>query len=399
MTRARAANAMGLAAALLLAACGRGEAPGPPPPPEVGVAVATVGAVPDRREYVGNVRAANAVDVRARVRGYLRARRYVEGQPVAAGDVLFEIDPSSYEVQLAAANGQLAEARATRLRAQQDFARTKELFAKGVVSKAVLDQQRAERDVGAAGVQSAEAAVAAAQLDLSYCTVRAPFAGQIGRALVDPGNLVGESGQDTVLAQIVQVDPIHVYFAPTERDRLDALRGAKQGRISQQRAGTIPIEIVLGSDGTPYPHHGVIDYVDPTIEATRGTITVRAAVPNPDGVLKPGEFVRAIAVFPDRSDAVLIPERAVQEEQGGSFVLVVKPDDLVEARRVRIGLLHDGFREIVEGVAGGDRVIVDGVQKARPGQKVVVKQAGQAPAGETPAKQTPAEPAPATKPS
>jgi membrane fusion protein, multidrug efflux system len=378
MRRARAANAMWLAAALLLAACGRGEAPGPPPPPEVGVAVATVGAVPDRREYVGNVRAANAVDVRARVRGYLRARRYVEGQPVAAGDVLFEIDPSSYEVQLAAANGQLAEARATRLRAEQDFTRTKELFEKGVTSKSVLDQQRAERDVGAAAVQSAEAAVAAAQLDLSYCTVRAPLAGQIGRALVDPGNLVGESGQDTVLANIVQVDPIHVYFAPTERDRLDALRGAHQGGIPQQRAGAIAIEIVLG-DGTPYPHHGVIDYVDPTIEATRGTITARAVVPNPDGVLKPGEFVRAIAVFPDRSDAVLVPERAVQEEQGGSFVLVVKPDDTVESRRVRLGQLHAGMREIVEGVAAGDRVIVDGVQKARPGQKVVVQQAGQVP--------------------
>jgi len=378
MKRARAANAMGLTAALLLAACGRGEAPGPPPPAEVGVVVASVGTLPDRREYVGNVRAANAVDVRARVRGYLSARRYAEGQAVAAGDVLFEIDPSSYAVQLAAANGQLAEARATRVRADQDFARTKELFEKGVVSKAVLDQQRAERDVGAAAVQSAEAAVAAAQLDLSYCTVRAPFAGQIGRALVDPGNLVGESGQDTVLAQIVQVDPIHVYFAPTERDRLDALRGANQGSAPQQRAGSIPIELVLG-DGTPYPQKGVIDYVDPTIEATRGTVTVRAVVPNPNGVLKPGEFVRATAVFPERSGAVLVPERAVQEEQGGSFVLVVKPDDVVEARRVRIGLLHDGLREIVEGVAGGDRVIVEGVQKARPGQKVVVKQAGQAP--------------------
>jgi len=377
MTRARAANAMGLAAALVFAACGQGDAPGPPPPAEVGVAVASVGTLPDRREYVGNVRAASAVDVRARVRGYLRARRYVEGHSVAAGDVLFEIDPSSYEVQLAAAQAQLAEARATRLSADQDFARTKELFDKGVVSKALLDQQRAERDVGAAAVQSAEAAVAAAQLDLSYCTVRAALAGQIGRALVDPGNLVGESGQDTVLAKIVQVDPIHVYFAPTERDRLDVLRGAPAGGIPQQRAGTIPVELLLG-DGTPYPQQGVIDYVDPTIEATRGTITARAVVPNPDGVLKPGQFVRAIAVFPDRSDAVLVPERAVQEEQGGSFVLVVKPDDVVESRRVRIGLLHDGLREIVEGVAAGDRVIVDGVQKARPGQRVVVKQAGQA---------------------
>ncbi len=202
--------------------------------------------------------------------------------------------------------------------------------------------------------------------------MRSPLAGRIGRALVDVGNLVGESGQDTVLATIVQEDPIYVYFAPTERDRLDVLRGAQEGRIPQQRAGTIPIEVVLG-DGTPYPEHGVIDYVDPTIEPTRGTITVRAVIANPNGVLKPGEFVRAIAIFPDRRDAVLVPERAVQEEQGGSLLLVVNADDVVESRRVRTGALHDGMRQITEGLAAGERVIVDGVQKARPGQKVVAK--------------------------
>jgi membrane fusion protein (multidrug efflux system) len=140
----------------------------------------------------------------------------------------------------------------------------------------------------------------------------------------------------------------------------------------------IPVEVVLG-DGTPYPQRGVIDYVDPSIEATRGTITVRAQVPNPDGALKPGQFVRAIAVFPDRSDAVLVPERAVQQEQGGSFVLVVKTDDIVESRRVVTGALHDGEREIVSGLAPGERVIVDGVQKARAGQRVVATPAAQVP--------------------
>jgi membrane fusion protein (multidrug efflux system) len=370
--------ALWFCAAFALAACGRNDAPPVPPAAEVGVVLATLGTLPDRREFVGNVRAVNEIDVRARVRGYLLERRYVEGQPVAAGDVLFEIDPSTYAVKLAAAKAQLAEARATLLRAQQDFDRAKGLIDKGVVSVSVLDQRRADRDASAAAVQSADAAVAAAQLDLSYCTVRAPIAGLAGRALVDPGNLVGESGQDTVLAKIVQVDPVYVYFAPTERERLDALPGANAGRAPQQRAAAIPIEVVLG-DGTPYPQKGVIDYVDPSIEATRGTITVRAVVPNPDAVLKPGQFVRAIAVFPDRSDAVLVPERAVQEEQGGSFVLVVKADDVVESRRVATGALHDGLREIVSGLAAGARVIVDGVQKARPGQRVVATPAAQVP--------------------
>jgi RND family efflux transporter MFP subunit len=228
--------------------------------------------------------------------------------------------------------------------------------------------------VADAGLESARAAVNAAQLDLSWCTVSAPIAGQIGLALVDVGNLVGASGEDAVLARIVQVDPIHVYFAPTERERLDVLQGAREGRIPKERVGNIPIELLLG-DGTPYPHHGVVDFVDPVVDPNRGTVTVRALVPNPDGVLKPGEFVRAIAVFPDYTDAVLIPERAVLEEQGGSYVLVVNAESVAEYRRVEAGAAHDGLRRIVEGVAAGERVIVDGVQKARPGTKVAVREA------------------------
>jgi RND family efflux transporter MFP subunit len=397
--KGRAVRASGFIALGLLAGCGRGDAPGAPPAPDVTVAVAQLGAVPDRREYVGNVRAVNQVDVRARVRGYLRAKHFDEGQLVTAGAVLFEIDPSSYEVALAGAKGQLAQARATVVRAEADYKRTKGLFDQGVTSASVLDQARADRDVAAASLQSAEAAVDAAQLDLSYCTVRAPLTGRIGRALVDVGNLVGESGQDTVLATIVQENPIYVYFAPTERDRLDVLRGATEGRIPQQRAGTIPIEIVLG-DGSPYRERGVIDYVDPTIEPTRGTITVRAIIANPGAVLKPGQFVRAIAVFPDRTDAVLIPERAVQEEQGGSFVLVVKPDDVVESRRVRTGALYQGMRQILEGLAAGDRVIVDGVQKARPGSKVNPSTVAAVPAeakADEKAQARPAEPKSAAK--
>jgi len=359
-----------LLALALATACG-GEGPGGPPPPEVRVAVARSGSVPDRREYVGNVRAKNAVDVRARVRGYLREQRFEDGQLVVADQVLFEIDPSTYAVELAQAKGQLARARAAALRAQRDFERAEELLRDEVASLSVLDARRAERDAAQAEVVSAEAAVRATELSLSYCTVRAPIAGRIGRALVDVGNLVGESGQDTVLAQIVQIDPIHVDFAPTERDRLDVLRGAQEGRLPTQREG-VPITLILG-DGTPYPHAGVIDYIDPTIEPTRGTVAVRALVPNPEATLKPGEFVRVVVVFPDLRDAVLIPERSVLDQQGGTYVLVVKPDDLVESRPVRLGAVHAGMQQIVAGLEIGERVIADGVQKARPGQKVVPK--------------------------
>jgi membrane fusion protein (multidrug efflux system) len=371
----------GIAASLLAAstlACGRGEGPGGPPPPEVVVVPARIGSVPDRREFVGNVRAVNAVDVRARVRGYLVEQKFEDGQHVEEGALLFRIDPSTYEVELAEARGQLARARATLERARRDFTRAEQLERDGVASVSVLDARRADRDAAEAEFASAEARVGAAALNLSYCTVRAPLSGRIGRALVDVGNLVGESGQDTVLAQIVQVDPIHVDFAPTERDRLDVLRGAAAGLLPARREG-LPVEILLG-DGTPYPHAGTIDYIDPTIEPTRGTVAVRALVPNPEGALKPGEFVRAVVVFPDVTDAVLVPQRAVVDQQGGTYLLVVKDDDTVESRRVTLGVAQGDMQQVAEGLAAGERVIVDGVQKARPGQKVVAK----APSGGAP---------------
>lgn len=367
--RWHARAALLLAAALGLA-CGRHEGGGGPPPPHVLVAKAQLGSVPDRREYVGNVSAVREVDVRARVRGYLVEQAFQDGQRVAEGDLLFRIDPSTYQVALARAKGDLAAARAEEKRADLDFARARDLSVGDVVSQSVLDARRADRDSAKARVRSAQATVRAAELDLSYCTISAPTAGRIGRRLVDVGNLVGASGEDTVLAHIVQIDPIYVYFAPTEGDRLDVLRGVREGRIPEKREGAVPVAVVLG-DGTPYPHQGVVDYVDPTIEPTRGTVTVRAQVPNPDDVLKPGQFVRAVAIFPDLTGVVLVPQRAILEQQGGSYVLVVKDDDLVEQRNVTVGVVHDGMQRVVSGLAAGERVVVEGVQKARPGQKVV----------------------------
>jgi membrane fusion protein (multidrug efflux system) len=305
---------------------------------------------------------------------YARARYQARGATsrtaVAAGDVLFGIDPAS--MCSSPPRAQLAEARATRLRAEQDFPR-EGLFGKGVVSKAVSTSS-APSETGAAAEQARSYRRAAQST--SRTAARAPCWPDLAARWWT--RQPGESGRHVSRHRRW----IPSSFAPTERDRLD-------GVARRSRPHPAAPADDQSCSARPYPRHGVVDYVDPTIEATRGTITVRAVVPNPDGVLKPGEFVRAIAVFPERSDAVLIPERAVQEEQGGSFVLVVKPDDLVESRRVRIGLLHAGMREIVEGVAAGDRVIVDGVQKARPGQKVVVKQAGQAPPETKPDAQRP----------
>jgi membrane fusion protein (multidrug efflux system) len=373
MSRARAEGAGLLLTCVALAvACGSGPQGGAPPPPEVTVATARVGTVPDRREYVGTVRALRSVDVRARVRGYLLEQRYVDGERVAEGDVLFEIDPSTYVAALAEAKAGLARARANAAQARADFVRTQELFQRKVTSQAELDARRASRDAAQAEVESAKAGVRSAELDVSYCTVRAPLAGRASRRLVDPGNLVGESGQDTVLTRIVQVDPIHVDFAVPERDRREAMLAEEAATQSGPETPSIPISLVLG-DGTTYPHQGVIDYVDPSIDATRGTVTMRARMDNPDDVLEPGQFVRVVASLPARSGAILVPQRSVLDQQGGNYVLVVKDDDTVESRSVKIGVASDGMQEILEGLSEGERVIADGVQKARPGQKVVPK--------------------------
>jgi len=360
---------LGLVVVLGLAACGGDDPRGAPPPPQVVVAEAVLGSVPDRREYVGNVSAAKQVEIRARVRGVLIEQAFRDGQLVDEGQLLFRIDPSTYAVALAEARGELAAARAEAIRTKLDYDRAKELSGSSVVSESILDARRADDASARARVEAATAAVRGAELDLSYCTIKAPISGRIGRRLVDVGNLVGRQGEDTLLAEIVEVDPIHVYFEPTEQERLEVLRSVAAGRFPAPSEGGLPIELELG-DGTPYPHAGEVDYVSPTIDRTRGTVTARAVVPNPEGDLKPGEFVRVFVLFPDLTDVVLVPQRAILEQQGGTYVLIVGEDDVVEQRGIRVGLLSEGW-QAVKGVEPGERVVVEGVQKARPGMKVV----------------------------
>ena len=384
-----AVRAASLAAAFAAAVlgCGRGDSGGPPPP-EVIVATVRTGSVPDRREYAGNVRAMNSVEVRARVRGYLTEQLFEDGHVVKKGDVLFRIDPSTYQVALAEAKGDVARARAAAERARREFARAEQLVRDDVASVAVLDARRAERDAAEAEIASAEARVRAAELNLSYTVVRAPIAGRIGRALVDVGNLVGESGQDTVLAQIVQTDPIHVDFAPTERDRLGVLREIAKGRYAAQQRGRAR---AARCSATARRIRTRARSTSSTRRSSRRAAPSRCAraCPTPRANLKPGEFVRVIVVRPDVTDALLVPQRAVQDLQGGSYLLVVKGDDTVESRPVTLGVSHDGMQQITEGVAAGERVVVEGVQKARPGQKVAARPIGAA--GVAAQKEKPAE--------
>jgi membrane fusion protein (multidrug efflux system) len=363
------ASAAGLAAALatsLLLGCSGGEAPPERGPALVKFDVAQVTSVADRREYVGNVRSVDRIEIRARVRGYLVEQAFEDGARVEKGALLFRIDPAPFEVVLAEARGVLARARAEAQRAERDLERAEALYAQGVVSPELIDQRRSARDAMVAAEQAARAAMKSAQLDLSYATLRAPVAGRMGRALIDVGNLVGESGQDTVLAELVVEDPVRVYFAAPEGEGFP--QGLDQGE-GPAAAKPIVVRIELG-DGTFHSHDGFVDYVAPIVDANRGTITLYAEVPNPEGTLRPGQFVRVLAELPGVRRSVVVPQRAVLDEQGGSYVLIVRDDDTVERRPVRTGRMFEGRQEIVAGLEGGERVIVDGVQGVRSGDPV-----------------------------
>lgn len=364
---------MMLCGLILIPGCRGEEATRSSAPKEVVVAPARVESMADRREYVGNLRAVNRVEVRARVRGYLLEQLAEDGARVEKGDLLFRIDPSEFEAALAEAKAELSRARAAAIQAERDLERALELFENDVVSTAVIDQRRAERDTSVAAVEAARAAVRSAELDLSYCRVHAPLTGRMGRALVDVGNLVGESGQDTVLAELVQEDPIHVYFAPSEsevRSWPPVVRGGSEETGAERKE--IPVRIRLG-DGTEHPHSGILDYREPTVDAARGTVTLRARIPNPDGTLRPGEFAHAIVVLPDIPEAILIPQRAVLDEQGGSYVLVVGPDDTATRRPIRLGRTVNGMQQVLHGLEGDESVVVDGLQGVRSGDPVRVR--------------------------
>ena len=357
----------------VLLGCTEAEEPGPSSPAAVEIEIAAVAPFADRREYVGTVRSVDRIEIRARVRGYLVEQLFQDGARVARGARLFRIDPRPFEVALAEARGQLAQAQAEAHRAGRDLQRAEALFESGVVSPGLIDARRAARDATVAAEAAARARVRAAELDLSYTDIRAPIAGRMGRALVDTGNLVGESGQDTVLAELVVEDPVRVYFAAPEGEAIPRVSApetplpARSGSSDSPRE--IPVRIELG-DGRPYPHVGVVDFVDPSVDADRGTLSLRAVVPNPDGVLRPGQFVRIVAEFPDSGRAVVVSQRAVLDEQGGSYVLVVSASNAVERRPVRPGRMIEGRQEILEGLVGGERVIVAGAQGVRPGDEV-----------------------------
>jgi len=349
-------------------ACERSETVVAPPPLQVTVAVVAQAEIPVYLEHVGTTEAINTVEVRARVRGVLEKVAFKEGADVAQGDQLFVIERAPYKAALDKAKGDLARASAALQRVETDFQRTTELARKEVSSQADLDHARAARDEAAAAATALQATVEQAALDLGYTEIRAPISGRIGRLHVSQGNLVGGS-EETPLATIVQLDPIYIYWSPSEKERLDVLRERKEGRYVQR--DEIEVSAYL-SDGSEHPYPGRLDFVDNTVDQSAGTVRVRAVFPNPDKTLLPGQYAKLQVMVARALPALLVPAQAIIEEQGGSSVFVVRADGTLESRRIVTSFSHEDMRVVESGLSPGEKVVIDNLGKLRPGAPVTV---------------------------
>jgi len=362
-------------AALLIAvaALAGGAVEAQQPTPAVEVIEVRPRDVTPTAEFVGRVEAVARAELRARVTGFLEERRFTEGARVETDEALFVIEPEPFAAAVQEAEANLQAARANALNAQQQLARAEELVRNENIPQATVDERRAQAQVAEASVAQAEAALRQAEITFGYTEIRAPITGRIGRALVKVGNLVGpESG---VLATVVQEDPMYVRFAVAERE-LSAFRRQAERRGREWRESTVTLQLRLG-DGSIYAETGTLDFVDVQVDPDTDTVTVRGTFPNPDGLLTDNQFVQVIAAREQPETALVIPRATVQVDQQGTFVLVVDDAGEVAVARVVTGA-QVGQDVIVEsGLAEGDRVIVEGLMKVRPGMEVRAVAAGE----------------------
>ncbi|MEJ2397938.1 MAG: efflux RND transporter periplasmic adaptor subunit [Gammaproteobacteria bacterium] len=350
---------------VVLTGCGKSSSPGKRqmPTPQVTVVTAHASTVPLTRVMVGRLAAVRIAQVRARVAGVILKRVYTEGTDVKQGQILFQIDPAPLEAALHAQEAALAKARADAANAALISKRYRGLAARHLISSQEVDTAAANERTSAAAVKQAEANVEKAKLDLGYATVTAPIAGRAGRALVTEGALVGQ-GEATELTTVEQIDPIYVNFSQSvpELQQLEQARGQKANDM-QEPHGTV--EVML-ADGTPYPHTGSLDFSDLAVDPNTGTVSLRAVVPNPDRQLLPGMFVKLRLTMGHLDHAYLIPQAAVMRDNAGAYVYTVGSDGKVAEQRIKThGMTRKNW--IVTGKLDGDQVIVDGLQKVRPG--------------------------------
>jgi membrane fusion protein, multidrug efflux system len=373
-----AAGLAGIMLAVTLSGCGQGAPPSQAaaPPPPVTTAQPVKRTVTDWDEFTGRFDAVEEVQVRPRVGGYVMSVEFKDGDIVHAGDLLYVIDSRPFEAVAEQANGQLSDARAKVELAKRELDRSLSLTLNQTVTESTVDQRRQALQAAHAAEMQAEGLLKAAQLNVEFTHVLAPITGRVSRHLVTPGNLVqgSDTGTSTLLTTIVSLDPIYIYFDVDEPTYLRNNKLWFEGKRPSSRDTPNPVQISLSGETKP-SHEGKMDFLDNRLDVSTGTLRSRAIVPNADLSVLPGQFGRVRLIGSSPYEGLLIPDTAIATDQSRKIVFVVKDDDTVEARTVTLGPLDGGLRVIREGLKAEDRVIVDGIQRARVGAKVTPHQA------------------------
>lgn len=372
MTSRRLVLGVSGAAALLLAGCEQGpdtQAGAAPPPPPVTVATPVEKRITEWDEFTGRFEAAESVEVRARVSGYIKSIHFQDGDRVDEGNLLFVIDPRPFQIALAEAKALRAQARAQLQLARSDLTRAVPLARRRAIPERELEARTATRDSAAAVLAAAEARVQKAELDVEWTEVRAPISGRISDARIDVGNLIsGGQSNTTLLTTIVSLKPIHFVFEGSEADYLKYQRLAQAGQRPSSRDTKNPVAVRL-VDETEFIHRGMVEFIDNVLDPDSGTIRARAVFENDSEFLTPGVFGR-LRLFGGQSLALLIPDTAILSDQARKIVLTVTEDGTAQSKVVTLGPIIDGLRVVRTGIQNTDRIIINGIQRARPGQKV-----------------------------
>jgi RND family efflux transporter MFP subunit len=363
-----------LLAAIALHSTGCSQAPQEAPastPLQVTVSHPIEREVTDHADYTARTAAVDSVEVRAHVWGYLQKANFQEGAIVKKGDVLFELDPRPYEALLSQAKAKVVQDEAQLKFDEAEYQRNLKLVDTGAVSRSDLEKTAAARGVDIANIQADRAAVTARQLDVEYTKVTAPVGGRISRYIVTVGNLIqaGDQGGGTLLTTIVSVDPMYAYFDVDEYTALRVRQMIREGRSDPVREASFPVAMGLANE-EGHPHRGTINFVENQVNPRTGTIRLRGVFPNSDNVLLPGFFARIQMPVGRPHKALLVTERALDTDQGQKILYTVDDKNQVVSRPVQLGALHNGLREITEGLKPTDRVVVIGLQQVRPGATV-----------------------------
>ncbi len=375
----RATAAIALGVMLLLVGCKPENKFAPPPPPRVQVAPPLEQKITRYVEATGNLSPVNQVDLVARVSGFLQEIGYRDGEMVKQGNKLFVVEPRPYLNQLQEAQATQAAAAAQLKQAEAEYVRQSQLGKQDFASQSVVDQALAKRDAARASLQQATASTENAAIQYTYTQVNAPFDGAVSAHLVSVGEYVGGT-TPTKLATIVQRDPIWVQFSLSEQDVQRIREGMAKRGVKIDPVGTVPVEVGLQTD-TGYPYQGLIDYVAPAIDASTGTLALRGQLKNPENRLLPGYFTRVRVPLGRDIDAMLVPDVAIGTDQLGRYVLVVNDQNVVEQRRITVSDVVGENRVVETGLKSGEKVVVNGIQRAVPGQKVTPEAAPPAKGG------------------